>query len=81
MSSFSQSIKNLNTVVDATNLDAIARSSAAALAPGDKLKFICDNKELLFKAIDVAKIFTGSKGDAVLDALKKVIESICQQPS
>ena len=81
MNSFSQSIKNLNTAVDSTNLDVINRASTAALAPGDKLKFICDNKELLFKAIEIAKIFTGSKGDAVLDALKKVIESLCQQPS
>ena len=81
MSDFSKSIKSLNTTIDSVNLNAITTTSLTALSPNDKLKFICDNKELLFKAIDIAKIFTGAKGDAVLDALKKVIESICQQPS
>jgi len=79
MATFSSSIKGLSTEVD--NADAAAINSSANVAVAgsnaDKLKFICDNKQIIFKAIDLAKIFTGPKGDKILDTLKGVIESLC----
>ena len=79
MATFSSSIKELSTVVDNADVDKIQSHSQSAVAGSndDKLKFICDNKQLIFKAIDLAKIFTGSKGDKILDTLKSVIESLC----
>jgi len=79
MATFSSCIKGLSTVIDNTNESEIDSESQAAVAGSndDKLKFICDNKQIVFKAIDLAKIFTGPKGDKILDTLKSVIESLC----
>lgn len=79
MTTFSTSIKEFATEVENADLSTIALTSKSAVSgtSNDKLKFICDNKELLYKAIDIAKIFTGPKGDKLLDTLKSVIESLC----
>ena len=79
MATFSTSIKGLASVVDNADAAQIDSQSATAVAGSndDKLKFICDNKQIIFKAIDLAKIFTGPKGDKILDTLKGVIESLC----
>ena len=79
MATFSSSIKGLSTAVDNADLDQIVSASASATTGSNdaKLKFICDNKQIIFKAIDIAKIFTGPKGDKILDTLKSVIESLC----
>ena len=79
MATFSSSIKSLSTAVDNADVTQMDAQSATAVAGSndDKLKFICDNKQIIFKAIDLAKIFTGPKGDKILDTLKGVIESLC----
>ncbi len=79
METFSSSIKNLSSVIEKADHAQIQASSATAVAGSgdDKLKFICDNKQIIFKAIDLAKIFTGDKGDKILDTLKSVIDSLC----
>jgi len=61
MATFSSSIKGLSIVIDNTNESEINSQSQAAVAGSneDKLKFICDNKQLIFKVIDLAKIFAG----------------------
>lgn len=79
MNSFSTSIKNLSTTLEVVDQQKLKSQSEIAIAgtKDDKLKFICDNKQIIFKAIDLAKIFTGEKGDKLLDTLKSVIDSIC----
>jgi hypothetical protein len=79
MATFSSTIKGLSTEVDNADAGTINSQSSVAIAGSndDKLKFICDNKQIIFKAIDLAKVFTGAKGDKILDTLKAVIESLC----
>jgi hypothetical protein len=79
MTTLSTSIKDLATIIEKTDADQVSSKSRIAIvgSPGDKLKFICDNKEIIFKIINIAKIFTGPKGDKILDTLKEVIESLC----
>lgn len=79
MSTFSSAIKDLGTIVENSDIEQIKSQGKTAIAgtPGDKLKFICDNKEIIYKIINIAKIFTGPKGDKILDTLKSVIESLC----
>lgn len=79
MATLSTSIKSLASLVDDSNVNEVVSKSKAAVigTTDDKLKFICDNKEMLFKAIDLAKVFTGAKGDKLLDALRAVIEKLC----
>ncbi len=79
MATFSTSIKGLANVMDNADAAEIDSQSTKAIAGtnDDKLKFICDNKQIIFKIIELAKIFTGPKGDKILDTLKSVIESLC----
>ena len=79
MASFAQSIKSLNTAVESTDVKAVeaTASNMSTLIDQDKIKFLCDNRDLLTKALDLAKIFTGAKGDKILDTVKDVINSLC----
>lgn len=79
MPTFSQSIKGLNTAIESTDIKAVEKAAAnvKTLAIQDKVKFLCEHKEEINKALDLAKIFTGAKGDKILDTVKTVIASLC----
>ena len=77
--SLSTSVKELANVVDDSDHNQIESDSNAVTEAGNdqKIKFICDNKQIILKAVALAKVFTGKKGDKILDSLVAVINSLC----
>lgn len=75
MATFSEAIKNLNTSMEEVNVNG--STNVSALADADKMKFLCDHKDQINRALDLAKVFTGAKGDKLLDTVKSVIGSLC----
>jgi hypothetical protein len=81
MASFSQSVKSLNTSIETADIKGLETTAekAASLNIQDKVKFLCAHRDQINKALDLAKIFTGAKGDKILNTVKEVIGSLCPE--
>ncbi len=69
--------EEFRNLILSTEEDVQAFHSSAALAEGDKVKFICKVKGVVIAALNIAKIFVGKKEKEVLNGVISMLQALC----